>query len=464
MFEAIYHQSVSGKHRNIKYCSLLTLICIYLGSSWIRWDRGHLLPDQAVFIDLPHRKAYLFFIEIWPDQVYYIAGILILAALGLFFITSLYGRIWCGYTCPHTVYVDIFTYIEKFFQGDRNERIKLDDSPMSSDKFKKKLFTHIAWMSVGFTFAFGWVCYFYDAPSLFHDILHFHVNTSATAWLLGLTFSTYFFAGWVRERVCTYFCPYGRFQSGMLDNDSSVVTYHDWRGEPRGKYSLDNINSGDCIDCNKCVVVCPMGIDIRDGLQLSCIGCGLCIDACNSVMEKIARPLGLIAYDSINSTLAKKNGSTIRKKVFGIKILLFGSIFLAVSSILTYTLTIHKPYTVSVEHDRLNLLTVLPDGDIRNKYVVKIFNRKPVDINLEIKAIGLENAQIKILGSAEKITDSYQESYRLIMKPEEEKDLSLFIKVTSWNSELKSKSFFISITEEGGDYKSKSETVFIGKN
>jgi cytochrome c oxidase accessory protein FixG len=316
---AIYSQSVSGLYRKIKDYSSYGLLLIYFGCSWIRWPRENGLPDQAIMLDLSNRKAYLFGIQIWPEEVYYIAALLILAALGLFFVTSLFGRIWCGYTCPHTVFIDLFIKVERFFQGDRNTRMKLDSQPLDFSKLVKKILTHVAWAWIAFGFAFGWVCYFYDAPLLIRDIASFQVTSGGKTWLIGLTVSTYIFAGFVREKVCIYMCPYGRFQSAMLDSNSSVVTYHDWRGEPRGKYDPDNKALGDCIDCGKCVVVCPMGIDIRNGLQLACIGCGLCVDACNSVMQKLGQPLELIAYDSISSTNAKMKGERSSKRVTYLK-------------------------------------------------------------------------------------------------------------------------------------------------
>jgi cytochrome c oxidase accessory protein FixG len=420
----IYPQHISGKYRSLKDYSNIALLLIYFLGSWIRWPRGMGEPSQAILMDLEHRIAYIFGIEIWPEELYYLTGILILAALGLFFITSLFGRIWCGYTCPHTVFVDLFVKVETYFQGDRNARIKLDNAYMSFDKFIRKLATHLSWVVIAFSFAFGWVCYFYDAPSLVYDLYNFKVTTGGLTWLLGLTTSTYLFAGFIRERVCTYMCPYGRFQSAMLDNDTTVVTYHDWRGEPRGK--LDpNSNLGDCIDCGKCIVVCPMGIDIRNGLQLACIGCGLCIDACNSVMEKINRPLYLIGYDSVNSIKAKMLNKPYKRKFFHTKTTLFGAIFLLVSSLLLYSLFNKEPLKISILHDRAVLFTTLPDGTIRNGYTLKLFNRtlKTKKFLLSIK--GIAEASIKLQGFAQE----YAPTHELIVGPDEELEIIIFIKI-----------------------------------
>jgi len=419
----IYPQSINGKFRQIKDYSGYVLLLIYFLGSWIRWDRGPNSPSQAVFIDLPDRRAYLFGAEIWPEEVYYIAGLLIMAALGLFFVTSLFGRIWCGYTCPHTVFVDLFVKVENYFQGDRNARMRLDTSDDDPNKFKKKVYTHICWLLISFSFAFGWVCYFYDAPKLLKDIITLEVSSGGMGWLTGLTASTYFFAGYVRQQVCIHMCPYGRFQSAMLDNDTSVVTYHDYRGEPRGKQVEDG-KLGDCIDCGKCVVVCPMGIDIRKGLQLPCIGCGLCIDACDSVMQKLDRPLGLIAYDSVNSSLAKKEGSIISKNVFQLKTVLFLAIFSIVSCFMIYELATKEEIVAAIMLNRNALYTMLPDGSYRNTYTLKLYNKTSVNKTMKLEVSGPLDLSIK-----ESSNNFYSVGdLDIVLEPQEEKTLTLYIK------------------------------------
>jgi len=420
----IYPQSITGTYRSLRNYGAYFLLFIYFSCSWIRWHRGTGLPDQAILMDLPGRKAYLFGIEIWPEEAYYLAGILILAALGLFFVTSLFGRIWCGYTCPHSVFVDLFLKTELYFQGDRNARIKLDQEPWHKEKTQKKLATYGVWLVIAFSFAFGWVCYFYDAPSLARDIMHFKVESAGLSWLVGLTASTFLFAGYVREKVCTYMCPYGRFQSAMLDNDSSVVTYHPWRGEPRGKYNPADKALGDCIDCGKCVVVCPMGIDIREGLQMQCIGCGLCVDACNSVMERLDRPLFLIAYDSINSTLAKIKGEKPSRTILQFKTALFATIFIIVSGLMLYALAIKPEYKITVLRDRGALYTMLPDGSYRNNYIVKISNKTSLPKKMRLSATGADNIAIKIQGQHE-----YSDSFTFILQAEDEIELEVFVKI-----------------------------------
>ncbi|MCE2992111.1 MAG: cytochrome c oxidase accessory protein CcoG [Candidatus Jidaibacter sp.] len=421
----IYPQNVTGKYRSIKNYSSLALLLLYFLCSWIRWPRGAGEPDQALLMDLVNRRVYIFNIEIWPDELYYLTGLLILAALGLFFVTSLFGRVWCGYTCPHTVFVDLFNKVEAFFQGDRNARIKLDSEPMTQDKFIKKMATHLSWVSIAFAFAFGWVCYFYDAPSLVLDLWNGKITSGGLAWLSGLTLSTYLFAGFVRDKVCVYMCPYGRFQSAMLDNDTTIVTYHDWRGEPRGKRDA-NSKSGDCIDCGRCVFVCPMGIDIRNGLQISCIGCGLCVDACNSVMDKLGRPLNLIGYDSINSSADKMNGVPHAKKLLHPKTLLFGGLFVLVMFLLFYALSNKQEVKIASIHDRNVMFTFLPDGSVRNSYILKIANRTLQKQQIALLVVGIEGATLKLQG----FEQDYDTEHKLTLDPDQEIELIAFVKAT----------------------------------
>ncbi len=423
----IYPQNIKGKYRSIKDTVITALLLFYFGGSWIRWDRGEGIPDQALFIDLPDRRAYFFGIEIWPDEIYYITGALILAAFGLFFVTSLFGRVWCGYTCPHTVFTDIFIKIEYFFQGDRNARIKLDSTPNDFNRLSRKFATHIAWIAVGFLFAFGWVCYFYDAKKLVYDLITLNVGSGATLWLLSLTSTTYVLGGFLRQRVCMYMCPYGRFQSAMIDEETTVVTYNTRRGEPRAE-------SGDCIDCNKCVVVCPMGIDIRDGLQMECIGCGLCIDACNSVMEKLKKPLYLIGYKSYTSSQEKSREGGIKRHIFRAKTIIFSLVFCVVSVVMLYSLTNEATYRLSILKDRGALFTIIPDGSIRNRYEVKIFNKSSKLKELELSIEGLENAKFMV----QDLTD-YIDRFNLQIKSDEELGYIVFIKIPGGNYNLQQK-------------------------
>jgi cytochrome c oxidase accessory protein FixG len=378
---------------------MVTLLGIYYGAPWLRWDRGANTPDQAILIDLNHTRAYFFGIEIWPQEVYYITGILILAAVGLFFVTSLFGRVWCGYACPQTVWTDLFVWVERIIQGDRNARKKLDESTWTFEKIRKKGLTHIIWLLIGLCTGGAWVFYFNDAPTLMDQIIHFDVPWSVVGWILGLTFSTYLMAGFAREQVCTYMCPYARFQSAMFDKDTLIIAYDETRGEPRGKHKAgDNWEGkGHCIDCYSCVVVCPMGIDIREGLQMECIACGLCVDACDNVMEKIGLPKGLIRYD----TESKNKFNPLRPRNFW-----YGGIIALVGCLMLYSLLTRSPLEMNVIHDRNPLFVKLSDGSIRNGYNITILNKHHEDKSYALSLQGIENAIVRVQASSDMPADN----------------------------------------------------------
>lgn len=392
--EKIYPRRVWGTFRKLKWVAMVTLLTIYYGAPWLRWDRGPSSPDQAILIDMNHTRAYFFGIEIWPQEVYYITGILILAAIGLFFVTSLFGRVWCGYACPQTVWTDLFVWVERIVQGDRNARKKLDESKWTFEKIRKKALTHLIWLIIGMCTGGAWVFYFNDAPTLFDQILHFDVPWSVGGWILGLTFSTYLMAGFAREQVCTYMCPYSRFQSAMFDKDTLIIAYDEQRGEQRGKHKAGDSweGRGHCIDCDSCVVVCPMGIDIRNGLQMECIACGLCVDACDNVMEKIGLPKGLIRYD----TESKKTFNPLRPRTFW-----YAGIISVVGGLMLYTLLTRSPLEMNVIHDRNPLYVKLSDGSIRNGYNITIMNKHHEDRRYALSVHGIEGMSVRVQASSD---------------------------------------------------------------
>ncbi len=300
----IYPKRARGNFRRFKWLVMAITLTIYYVTPWLRWDRGPFAPDQAVLVDMVNRRFYFFFIEIWPQEFYYVAGMLVMAGIGLFLVTSTVGRAWCGYTCPQTVWVDLFLVVERAIEGDRNARMKLEAAPWSLDKLVKRVSKHTIWLLIGVATGGAWIFYFADAPTLFHDVVTGQADIIAYATIAVLTATTYTFGGLMREQVCTYMCPWPRIQGAMLDENSLTVTYNDWRGEPRSRHAKKAIargeQVGDCVDCNACVAVCPMGIDIRDGQQLECITCALCIDACDDVMDKIGRDRGLISYATLS--------------------------------------------------------------------------------------------------------------------------------------------------------------------
>lgn len=400
---AIHPRDVWGFYRRLKWLVMGVLLALYYFLPWLRWDRGAHVPDQALLIDMPSRRAYFLWIEIWPQEVYYLAGILILAAIGLFFVTSLFGRVWCGYACPQTVWTDLFIKVENFFQGDRNARIRLDAAPWSFNKLWRKAATHGVWLLIALCTGGAWVFYFNDAPTLADQIRHLQVPWSVLSWILGLTASTYLMAGFAREQVCTYMCPYARFQSAMFDKDTLIVSYDAARGDPRGTHKAGTgwEGRGDCIDCGLCVAVCPTGIDIRNGLQMECVACGLCIDACNGVMDKIERPRGLIRYDTAyNQALRKEGGKPhawlhlLRPRTF-----YYLGILGAVASLMVVGLMTRTPQELHVIHDRNPLFVQLSAGGVRNNYTVKILNKTHADVDYSLTVLGVPQAEVKLEGA-----------------------------------------------------------------
>jgi cytochrome c oxidase accessory protein FixG len=377
LFEArkrLFPQSVKGKIRKIKSILNFVFLSVYLFSPFLRFDRGPSSPDQAILIDFSNNKFYFFFIEIWPQEIYYLAGILIIAAITLFFVTSLFGRIWCGYACFQTVWTDIFIALERLFQGDRNARIILDRKN-TFKKFYKKSLTHLSWIVVGLITGIGFSCYFTDAFALIKDFYNLQFHLASTCWIIGIALSTYIMAGFAREQVCTFMCPYARFQSAMFDEDTLIITYDKNRGETRGKFKQGDSfeNRGDCIDCKQCVVVCPTGIDIRDGLQMECIACGLCVDACDNIMEKIGRPKGLIRYDTEKNLLnpnAKNKFRFLKPRT-----LYYSVILSAVCGLMLFNLISKPTLEVDMIQNRNPLFVTLSDGSTRNGYTIKIANK-----------------------------------------------------------------------------------------
>lgn len=416
----LYPQKAKGRFRNIKNYLNILFLSIYCLSPFIRFERGVGAPNQAILIDMVNSKAYFFFIEIWAQEVFYLAGILILSAVALFFVTSLFGRIWCGYACFQTVWTDIFIILERLFQGDRNDRILLDRKN-NFKKFYKKFLTHSSWIVVALLTGFFFTCYFNDAFFLVKQIVAGNlgaISLKIWGWILGIGAMTYLMAGFAREHVCTYMCPYARFQSAMFDDNTLIISYDKNRGEPRDKWRQgeDMQNRGHCIDCKQCVVVCPTGIDIRNGLQMECIACGLCVDACDNVMEKIGLPKGLIRYD----TLAHLTDPTPQKKFRFLqpRTFYYSAILILVSSLMLASL-IHKPQIeTSIYQERNPLFITLSDDSVRNVYNLKIINKTHGTKIFELKPIKPDFAILKIPNHDEKnliITSESAVDFRLMV-------------------------------------------------
>lgn len=399
----VHPKRVWGNFRKLKWAALVVLLAIYYIAPWIRWDRGPNAPDQAFLIDMPARRAYFLWIEIWPQEVYYIAGLLIIGAIGLFFVTSLFGRVWCGFTCPQTVWTDLFIWVERLVEGDRGARMRLDKSPWSFEKIRKRVVKHFIWIVISLLTGGAWIMYFTDAPTFVHDLINFDVSGN-TLFFIGLfTATTYTLAGFMREQVCTYMCPWPRFQSAMLDEDTLIVTYEAWRGEPRDKPARDGNydNRGHCIDCGQCVAVCPTGIDIRDGNQLECIGCALCVDACNDVMKKVGLPPNLITYDAISRQNQRAEGNPPKFRLIRPRTVIYAILLCIAIGVMGYALVTRSYLDVNVVPDRNPLFVTLKDGSIRNGYTFKILNKaqRPRDYVLETK--GVTGATMIVVGQDE---------------------------------------------------------------
>jgi len=399
----VYPKKVAGVVRRYKWAALMALLAIYYLAPWLRWDRGPGVPDQAILIDMPNRRAYFFFIEIWPQEVYYLTVILIVAALGLFLATSLFGRIWCGFTCPQTVWTDLYMWVERLIEGDRNARMRLDKAPMSGTKIIKKLSKHAIWLVIALATGGAWVLYFQNAPTF---VVSFFTGQASTAsyFFVGLfTATTYLLAGWAREQVCTYMCPWPRFQAALLDQESLVVTYQSWRGDPRGKHKRGASweGRGDCVDCKACVSVCPTGIDIRDGLQLECIGCGLCIDACNDIMARVDRPLNLISFASERNLRLAAQGKPTRVRLVRPRTIAYVVVLAALIGAMAIGLSSRSAVELTLVHDRNPLFVTLSDGAIRNGYQVRISNKTHEEGAYTLGFEGIEGATMSIIGQTD---------------------------------------------------------------
>ncbi len=379
--EPVFPRRVYGRFRNLKWGIMIFTLGIYYLTPWIRWDRGPNLPDQAVLVDLANRRFFFFWIEIWPHEFYFVAGLLIMAGLGLFLFTSALGRVWCGYTCPQTVWTDLFILVERWIEGDRNARLRLYHQPkMDARKFRLRATKYIVWTLIAVATGGAWVFYFTDAPTLLRELVTFSAHPAAYTSIAVLTFTTLIFGGFMREQVCIYMCPWPRIQAAMMDPDTITVAYREWRGEPRGKHrkSAEAERLGDCIDCMACVNVCPMGIDIRNGQQLECITCALCIDACDDVMDKVGKPRGLIAYMALSDEIRERGGEPAKnawKHVFRLRTLLYTTLWSLVGVGLVVALFIRPDISATVHPVRQPTFVLMSDGDIRNTYDFGLRNK-----------------------------------------------------------------------------------------
>ncbi len=459
----IYPKLAHGIFRKIKWAFLFVLLGVYYIVPYIRWDRGEGAPDQAVLADFSGRRFYFFFIEIWPQEVYYITGLLMLASFGLFMATSLFGRVWCGYACPQTVWTDLFIAVERMVEGDRNARIKLARQPLKGAKLVKKVIKHAAWVLISFLTGGVFVLYFHDAPTVTLGFFTGHAPLSAYLFAGMLTFTTYSLAGIMREQVCTYMCPWPRIQGALTDEDSFEVTYRAWRGEPRAPHKKNDSwdGRGDCIDCKLCVAVCPMGIDIRDGDQLECINCALCIDACDNVMVKIGRPKGLIAYDTDRNRKLLSVGKKPVYKPFRIRIVLYAILVGGIAAIMVYGLMSRSTLDLNTLRDRSPTFVRLSDGAVRNGYTLKIINKATIARDFFVRLDGIEGATLKAIG-----LNSDGSSVFVSAEPDRVRALKIYITVPApITKDLNESTPIAIIVEEvDGGERAINNTVFLSGN
>ncbi|MBF0443955.1 MAG: cytochrome c oxidase accessory protein CcoG [Magnetococcales bacterium] len=394
-WKKIYPRYQTGFFRRLRWSLVAFFLGLYYLLPVVRWQRAEGLPDQAVLFDLPARKFYMFDIVIWPQDIFLLAIVLIAAALALFFMTALAGRIFCGYMCFQTVWTDLFLYVEKFFEGNRKQRIKLDSEGWSLRKFFIKVAKHIVWIIIGIATGVAFVFYFVDAPTMFWQFMDGTAPGPAWFTLFFITITTYIMAGIAREQVCIYMCPYARFQGAMFDEDSLIIAYHPELGEPRESNRRIRENSktktGLCIDCNACVTVCPTGIDIRNGQQYECITCGACIDACDTVKDRMNMKKKLIRYTSMREIQGEKT------QWFRPRILIYGALLTIFIGGISIYLAIKSPLSLNVIKHRQPIYIMQSDGSIQNNFTIRILNMYPKARTFSLEVAGLPNVSLSVV-------------------------------------------------------------------
>ena len=389
----VYPRSIDGVFNRWRWVMVWITQLVFYGLPWLQWGER-----QMVLFDLEARRFYLFGLVLYPQDFIYLTGLLIISALSLFLFTAVAGRLWCGFTCPQTVYTEIFMWLENRIEGERSTRMRLDKAPWSSwEKIWRKSAKQLAWVAVALWTGFTFVGFFVPIRALGSEILALQ-GSWQIFWMLFYAFATYGFAGHMREQVCKYMCPYARFQSAMFDKDTLIVTYDSARGEPRGarskKVDAKAAGLGDCIDCSLCVQVCPTGIDIRNGLQYECIGCGLCVDACNSVMDKVNYPRGLIRFATQNAMTQHWGRAEIVRRVLRPRVLFYSSVLVGLSVAMLVSMATRVPLKVDVVRDRAALSRMVAGGQLENIYRLQIMNATEATQRYRIGATGLEGLKV----------------------------------------------------------------------
>jgi cytochrome c oxidase accessory protein FixG len=385
----IYPREVKGLFARWRWSFVILTQLVFYGVPWLEWGQR-----QAVLFDLGARRFYLFGYVLYPQDFIYLTALLVISALSLFLFTAVAGRLWCGFSCPQTVYTEMFMWIERKVEGDRIARMRLDAGPMSLRKFGRKGLKHFIWIALAMWTGFTFVGYFSPIKGLGGDLLNFQMSSWEVFWVFFYGFATYGNAGFLREQVCKYMCPYARFQSAMFDPDTLIVSYDAGRGEPRGSRSRKAdpaaLSLGSCVDCNLCVHVCPTGIDIREGLQYECIGCAACVDVCDSVMEKMNYPKGLIRFSTQNAIANGWSRPEMWRRVLRPRVLVYGAILLALCGLLLFSLVVRTPLKVDVVRDRAALSRIVAGGKLENVYRLQIMNATEEPQRYRLSADGLE--------------------------------------------------------------------------
>jgi cytochrome c oxidase accessory protein FixG len=449
----VYPQRVSGTFRRIKWTLMACCLGVYYLLPFVRWNRGVGAPDQGVLIDLPNGRFYFFFIELWPQEVYYFTGLLIIAAITLFLMNAIGGRVWCGYLCPQTVWTDLFYAVERLVEGDRRERMR--KAAASNKRTFRRIseigLKHAIWLVIAWWTGGAWVLYFSDAPTLVKELLTFQAPMVTYVWIAILTTTTYVLAGFMREQICTYMCPWPRIQAALTDEWALNITYRYDRGEKRvsvkkaAELRALGEHAGDCVDCYQCVAVCPAGTDIRDGPQLECIQCSLCIDACDNVMRKLGRPTGLIGYDNDINIHRRQAGELPIYRIIRPRTIIYSALITVVGGIMLYTLATRSLLGLSVLHDRNPVAVKLSDGAIRNAYTLRLLNKRGFERVIAIDIDGPINASVRVVGVQSVTTDRPT----VVIGPDQTTELRLLITAPSQSNPEKSIPVNFHVTDIG---------------